>query len=120
MASLIIPRIGGQDWQFANVTANNSYKFVGPRTTGVNLTEAAGHKTFELRGITSGSSIFNIANYRSDKLGLWICYLILAPSMLTSGTVQLTGVAVDRGAALYKVKPFPKMVEVIGDSCVSV
>lgn len=63
--------------------------------------------------------LFNLANYCSDKLGLWICSLILAPSTLTSCTVQLTGVAVDRGAALSNVQPFPKMVEVIGDSYVS-
>ncbi|OJJ54272.1 hypothetical protein ASPSYDRAFT_50320 [Aspergillus sydowii CBS 593.65] len=83
---LVAYRIGGQDWQFANVTANNSYQFVGPWTTGLNLTEAAGNKTFELR----------VTNWAYG--------------------VQLTGVAVDRGAALYKVKAFPKMVEVIGDS----
>lgn len=84
------------------------------------MTEAARHKTFELRGITPGSTLFYLANDCSDKLGLWISYFIFASSPLTSCTVQLAGVAVDRGAALYNVQPFPKMVEVIGDSYVSV
>ncbi|KAL2839831.1 SGNH hydrolase-type esterase domain-containing protein [Aspergillus pseudoustus] len=46
---LVAYRLGGQDWQFANVTANQSYQFVGPWTTGVNLTESTAKKTFELR-----------------------------------------------------------------------
>ncbi|KAL4867982.1 hypothetical protein BDV12DRAFT_186266 [Aspergillus spectabilis] len=76
---LVAYRIGGQDWQFANVTANDAYQFVGPWTTGVNLTESTVKRTFELR-------------------------------------VQLAGIAVAPDAAVYQIKPFPKMVEVIGDS----
>ncbi|KAL2817524.1 SGNH hydrolase-type esterase domain-containing protein [Aspergillus cavernicola] len=76
---LVAYRVGGQDWEFANVTANDTYQFVGPWTTGVNLTEATAQRTFEMR-------------------------------------VQLAGVSVDADAALYEVKPFPKMVEIIGDS----
>ncbi|KAL3480881.1 SGNH hydrolase-type esterase domain-containing protein [Aspergillus californicus] len=76
---LLAYRIGGQDWQFVNVTANDSYQFVGPSTTGVNLTEATAQKTFEMR-------------------------------------VQLAGVSVDADAAIHRIKPFPRMVEIIGDS----
>ncbi|KAL4999953.1 SGNH hydrolase-type esterase domain-containing protein [Aspergillus recurvatus] len=76
---LVAYRIGGQDWQFSNVTADDTYQFVGPWTTGVNLTESNVQRTFELR-------------------------------------VQLSGISVDSEASIYKVKPFPKMVEVIGDS----
>ncbi|KAL4983319.1 SGNH hydrolase-type esterase domain-containing protein [Aspergillus falconensis] len=76
---LVAYRIGGQDWQFSNVTAGGTYQFVGPWTNGLNLTESNVQRTFELR-------------------------------------VQLSGVSVDSEASIYKVKPFPKMVEVIGDS----
>ncbi|KAL4738774.1 SGNH hydrolase-type esterase domain-containing protein [Aspergillus similis] len=76
---LVAYRIGGQDWQFSNVTAEDTYQFVGPWTNGVNLTESNARRTFELR-------------------------------------VQLSSVSVDSAASIYKVKPFPKMVEVIGDS----
>ncbi|KAL4808046.1 SGNH hydrolase-type esterase domain-containing protein [Aspergillus unguis] len=82
---LLAYRIGGQDWQFANVTANADYQFVDSSTTGVNLTEAAAKKTFELR----------VTNWAYG---------------------YLKSVAVDADSRIYKVKPFPKMVEVIGDS----
>lgn len=47
---LIVRRLGGQDWQFSNVTANATYQFIGPTTTGLNLTKSGDAKTFELRG----------------------------------------------------------------------
>ncbi|KAL4908621.1 hypothetical protein BDW74DRAFT_175304 [Aspergillus multicolor] len=76
---LVAYRVGGQDWQFSNVTADDTYQFVGPETTGVDLREYSEQQTFELR-------------------------------------VQLEGVSVEPDAAIYKIEPFPKMVEVIGDS----
>ncbi|KAF9889035.1 hypothetical protein FE257_008012 [Aspergillus nanangensis] len=66
---LVAYRIAGQDWQFANVTANDTYQFVGPETTGVNLTEATKQKTFEMRvqlagvSVARDSAIFNIPEY---------------------------------------------------------
>ncbi|KAL4916161.1 SGNH hydrolase-type esterase domain-containing protein [Aspergillus aurantiobrunneus] len=93
---LVAYRIGGQDWQFANVTANDAYQFVGPWTTGLNLTDATAQ--------------------RADKLGLWIRLLLSFCSPLILRTVQLSSVSVDLDAAIYEVKPFPRMVEVIGDS----
>ena len=50
MLSQWMYRIGGQDWQFSNVTANSTYQFVGPSTIGINLTESTAKKTFEMRG----------------------------------------------------------------------
>lgn len=47
---LVAYRLGGQDWQFSNVTANATYQFIGPTTTGLNLTNAGDAKSFELRG----------------------------------------------------------------------
>ncbi|KAL4926379.1 SGNH/GDSL hydrolase family protein [Aspergillus undulatus] len=82
---LVAYRIGGLNWQFANVTANDGYEFVGPWVTGLNMTDAAAQRTFELR----------VTNWAYG---------------------YLSGVAVAPGAAIYKVKPFPKMVEIIGDS----
>ncbi|KAL2862828.1 SGNH/GDSL hydrolase family protein [Aspergillus lucknowensis] len=82
---LVAYRLGGQDWQFANVTANDAYQFVGPWTTGVNLTEATAPKTFELR----------VTNWAYG---------------------YLAGVSVAHNASIHKIDPFPKMVEVIGDS----
>ncbi|RDW58958.1 SGNH/GDSL hydrolase family protein [Aspergillus mulundensis] len=76
---LVAYRVGGQDWQFSNVTADDTYQFVGPETTGVDLRESSTQQTFELR-------------------------------------VQLESVSVEPEAAIYKIDPFPKMVEVIGDS----
>ncbi|KAI9737869.1 MAG: hypothetical protein M1834_009239 [Cirrosporium novae-zelandiae] len=47
-------RVDGQDWQFSNVTANSTYQFVSPSTTGVNLTVPTNAvQTFEIRGISS-------------------------------------------------------------------
>ncbi|KAK9573193.1 hypothetical protein V6Z77_000055 [Aspergillus fumigatus] len=46
---LVAYRLGGQDWQFSNVTANATYQFIGPTTTGLNLTNAGDAKSFELR-----------------------------------------------------------------------
>ncbi|KAI9373476.1 SGNH hydrolase-type esterase domain-containing protein [Aspergillus egyptiacus] len=76
---LVAYRIGGQDWEFANVTANEVHQFIGPWTTGINLTAPSAQKTFELR-------------------------------------VQLAAVSVEADAAIYKVEPFSKMVEITGDS----
>ncbi|KAL4954700.1 GDSL-like lipase/acylhydrolase domain protein [Aspergillus filifer] len=76
---LVAYRIAGLDWQFANVTANDAYEFVGPWVSGWNMTDASVQRAFELR-------------------------------------VQLASVAVAPDAAIYKIEPFPKMVEIIGDS----
>ncbi|GFF58882.1 hypothetical protein IFM61606_07350 [Aspergillus udagawae] len=46
---LVAYRLGGQDWQFSNVTANATYQFIGPTTTGLKLTNVGDAKTFELR-----------------------------------------------------------------------
>jgi len=47
----IPPGIDGQDWQFANVTANATYQFVDASTTGQNLTNTTigQQQTFEFR-----------------------------------------------------------------------
>jgi hypothetical protein len=72
-ARLIYCRLGGQDWQFSNVTANATYQFIGPTTTGLNLTNTGDPKTFELRGKPrTGRSYNELANHGSYKLGIWI------------------------------------------------
>lgn len=82
-------RIAGQDWQFANVTANDTYQFVGPWTTGVNLTEATAQKTFEMRGNDSISDVMkDIANLVSDQLGLWISDPLLYSSTSAEPILQ--------------------------------
>ncbi|KAL9114850.1 MAG: hypothetical protein Q9227_001093 [Pyrenula ochraceoflavens] len=45
---LLAWRLDGQDWQFANVTANSTYQFVSA-TLGANLTQAGQMQTFEMR-----------------------------------------------------------------------
>jgi hypothetical protein len=85
-ARLIYCRLGGQDWQFSNVTANATYQFIGPTTTGLNLTNTGDPKTFELR----------VTNWAYG--------------------IQLAGVSVAADAKISRVPEYPKMVEVIGDS----
>lgn len=41
-------RLDGQDWQFANVTANTTYQYIDADTTGFNLTNSTS-RTFEMR-----------------------------------------------------------------------
>ncbi|KAM0090883.1 hypothetical protein ACP6JD_005767 [Aspergillus fumigatus] len=59
-------RLGGQDWQFSNVTANATYQFIGPTTTGLNLTNAGDAKSFELRAgvsVAADATISRIDEY---------------------------------------------------------
>ncbi|GFF30142.1 hypothetical protein IFM58399_02489 [Aspergillus lentulus] len=86
---LVAYRLGGQDWQFSNVTANATYQFIGPTTTGLNLTKAGDIRTFELRD---------------------------SRNLLTTRTIQLAGVSVAADAKISRVPEYPRMVEIIGDS----
>ncbi|KAL4897132.1 SGNH hydrolase-type esterase domain-containing protein [Aspergillus ambiguus] len=69
---LVAYRIGGQDWQFSNVTANSTYQFVGASTIGVNLTDSTAQKTFEMRvqlksvSVARNSAIYKVDDY--DKM----------------------------------------------------
>lgn len=83
---LLAWRLDGQDWQFANVTANATYQFVSGATTGSNLTQAGLVQTFEMR----------ITNWGYG--------------------VQLTGVKVDANERLIQLPNYSKTIEIIGDS----
>lgn len=84
---LVAYRVDGQDWQFSNVTANATYQFVSPATTGVNLTIAAnGPQTFEMR-VTNWAYGVQIANVWTSKQG-----------------------------GLIKIPDYPLSIEIIGDS----
>ncbi|KAH1911378.1 hypothetical protein KXV57_003082 [Aspergillus fumigatus] len=85
---LVAYRLGGQDWQFSNVTANATYQFIGPTTTGLNLANAGDAKSFELR----------VTNW---------AYGYVSP---------LPGVSVAADATISRIDEYPKMVEIIGDS----
>ncbi|KAH1980074.1 hypothetical protein KXW88_006918 [Aspergillus fumigatus] len=63
---LVAYRLGGQDWQFSNVTANATYQFIGPTTTGLNLANAGDAKSFELRAgvsVAADATISRIDEY---------------------------------------------------------
>ncbi|KAK9653473.1 hypothetical protein HCH54_003387 [Aspergillus fumigatus] len=102
---LVAYRLGGQDWQFSNVTANATYQFIGPTTTGLNLTNAGDAKSFELRGRhlqTGPTDTCPRSVYRRN--------------LLTMSTIQLAGVSVAADATISRIDEYPKMVEIIGDS----
>ncbi|KAK2758326.1 hypothetical protein FQN54_004174 [Arachnomyces sp. PD_36] len=59
--TLVAYRLGGQDWQFSNVTADATYQFISAETTGFNLTKPESVRTFELR--------VQLAGVHTDKDG---------------------------------------------------
>ncbi|MCJ1308730.1 hypothetical protein MMC25_002384 [Agyrium rufum] len=75
---LLAYRVDGQDWQFSNVTANMTYQFVTPSTTGVNLTTPMNAvQTFEMRvtnwaygvqlaGVWTTGKLVKIPNYKKN------------------------------------------------------
>ncbi|MCJ1288074.1 hypothetical protein MMC26_007427 [Xylographa opegraphella] len=84
---LVAYRVDGQDWQFSNVTANATYLFITPSTTGVNLTTPANAvQTFEMR----------VTNWAYG--------------------VQLAGVWTSCSGGLVKIPNHPMNIEIIGDS----
>ena len=88
-AVLVAYRVDGQDWQFSNVSANATYQFITPSTTGVNLTTPANAtQTFELR----------VTNWAYG--------------------VQLASVWTSAAGRLVKIPDYPLAIEVIGDSWV--
>ena len=86
---LVAYRFAGQDWQFSNVTANLTYQFITPATTGVNLTiPENGVTTFEMR----------VTNWAYG--------------------VQIEKVWTSANGSLVKIPNYPLALEVIGDSYV--
>ena len=83
---LVAWRIDGQDWQFANVSANATYQFVSASTLGANLTTPGDSQTFEMR----------VTNW---SLG-----------------VQLAGVRLSANGKLIQIPTYSKTIEIIGDS----
>ena len=86
---LVAYRFAGQDWQFSNVTANSTYQFISPTTTGVNLTTAEnGVTTFEMR----------VTNWAYG--------------------VQIDKVWTSANGSLVTIPNYPLALEIIGDSYV--
>ena len=85
---LLAYRVDGQDWQFSNVSANATYEFIMPGTTGVNLTAANATRRFE----------FRVTNWAYG--------------------VQLAGVSTSADGSLVKLPDYPLTLEIIGDSYV--
>ena len=84
---LVAYRFAGQDWQFSNVTANATYQFISPTTTGVNLTTPEnGVATFEMR----------VTNWAYG--------------------VQIAKVWTSASGSLVKIPNYPLALEIIGDS----
>ena len=77
---LLAWRIDGQDWQFANVTANATYQFVSASTTGTNLTAAGASQTFEMR----------VTNW---AYGVQLAGVALCPSLSSGYTATYEGIS---------------------------
>ncbi|KKK18229.1 hypothetical protein ARAM_002979 [Aspergillus rambellii] len=69
---LVAYRLGGMNWQFSNVTADSTCQFIGPWTPGLNETDQAQNKTFELRvqitgiSVTEGSNLVAVPNLKKS------------------------------------------------------
>ncbi|KAF3936984.1 hypothetical protein ABW19_dt0208982 [Dactylella cylindrospora] len=83
---LLAWRISGQPWNFANVTAGDTYQFINKDTPGHNTGVDGQENTFE----------FRVTNW---ALG-----------------VQLKRVHVAKGARIYGIPEYNRKIEIIGDS----
>ncbi|KAM0117122.1 hypothetical protein ACP6JC_006253 [Aspergillus fumigatus] len=82
-------RLGGQDWQFSNVTANATYQFIGPTTTGLNLTNAGDAKSFELRAGVSVAADATIS--RIDEYPKMVEIIGDSPIRVSASTTRIAG-----------------------------